>query len=337
MTKGKYLLVFFMMIMLIFTLPNIGNATDGATGETTETAPEDNIKIMKSKNEENIWIKFPSSLSKSWMANWDGYYVYSGSLENISTSENVLFQKQYFEIEQEYIDEIQEKSDQTLNDEEFYSWLDKHISKYINIENWSELTKMNLSIECKLGEDIEHDHLAFVKVLVDDAEYIVWEGYGAGFGRVSESRKNVTLESIEITTPPSKTDYEEGESFDTTDMVISAKYSNGSSKVVTNYTYAPQTALKISDTAITITYTEGDVSKEVIQEINVKEKKSENVGDDTEDDKATTGTEEEKDETVATEKIPNAGVELGIVAAILAVIIVGVVVCSKYNKMKDIL
>jgi len=335
MTKGKYLLVFFMMIMLIFTLPNIGNATeettDGATGETTETVPEDNIKIMKSKNEENIWIKFPTSLSKSWMPNWDGYYVYSGSLENISTSENVTFQKQYFEIEQEYIDEIQEKSDQTLNDEEFYSWLDKHISKYINVQNWSELTKMNLSIECKLGEDIEHDHLAFVKVLVDNAEYIVWEGYGAGFGRVSESRKNVTLESIEITTPPSKTDYEEGESFDITDMVISAKYSNGSSKVVTNYTYAPQTALKISDTAITITYTEGDVSKEVIQEINVKEKKSEDVGNNT------TGDEDEKDETVVTEKIPNAGVEVGVVVAILAVIIAGIVIYSKYNKMKDIL
>ena len=220
------------------------------------------------------------------MANWDGYYTYSGTISKISTSENVTFQIQYSCIEKQYVDEIQEQSDQKPDDNEFNEWLNNYVLNMVDEDNWTNLTNMKIQLECILGENVEHEHLVFVKVLENSNESIVWQGYGDGFSRISESRKKVTLESIEITTPPTKTIYEEGELFENAGMVITAKYSDGSSKVVTNYTYSPKAELKNTDTEITIIYTENDVSKEVNQRIKVTEK---------------------ADATIAPEDIPNAG------------------------------
>ena len=128
--------------------------------------------------------------------------------------------------------------------------------------------------------------------------------------------KNIILESIDITTPPTKTNYIEGEVFDNAGMVITAKYSDGSSKVVKNYTYTPQVALKTTDSAITIVYTENNISKKVSQVIKVIEK------DDT---------------TIAKGKLPQTGERMEIIFALIAVILIGVVIYSKYKKIRDIL
>lgn len=64
----------------------------------------------------------------------------------------------------------------------------------------------------------------------------------------------VTLSSIAITTPPTKTEYTVGDTVDITGMVVTATYSDSSTNVITDYTYAPTTALTATDTAITITY-----------------------------------------------------------------------------------
>lgn len=77
------------------------------------------------------------------------------------------------------------------------------------------------------------------------------------------------LSSIEITTPPTKTAYKYGEIFDPTGMVVTAHYTDGQSRTVTGYTFSPNTALGMSNTTITISYTEGDVTKTDTQTITV--------------------------------------------------------------------
>ena len=79
-----------------------------------------------------------------------------------------------------------------------------------------------------------------------------------------------TLSEISITTAPTKTTYTEGEKFDKSGMVITAKYSDGTTKNVTNYTITPSGNLTTSDTRVTISYSEGTVTKQITQPITVK-------------------------------------------------------------------
>ena len=78
------------------------------------------------------------------------------------------------------------------------------------------------------------------------------------------------LSSIAITTPPTKTTYEPGELFDPTGMVVTATYSDASTDDVTvSCTYSPDVALTLSDDEITVSYTEGGVTKTATQAITV--------------------------------------------------------------------
>ena len=77
------------------------------------------------------------------------------------------------------------------------------------------------------------------------------------------------LSRISITTPPTKTAYKYGEIFEPSGMVVTAHYTDGQSRAVTGYTFSPNTALGMSNTTITISYTEGDVTKTTTQAITV--------------------------------------------------------------------
>ena len=77
------------------------------------------------------------------------------------------------------------------------------------------------------------------------------------------------LASIEISNPPTKTAYKYGEVFSPAGMAVMARYTDGQSRTVTGYTYSPTGALKLSDTTITVSYTEGDVTKTTTQAITV--------------------------------------------------------------------
>lgn len=80
----------------------------------------------------------------------------------------------------------------------------------------------------------------------------------------------LTLSSIAITTPPTKTAYEAGETFDKTGMVVTATYSDASTDDVTaGCTFSPSAALTTSDDEITVSYTEGGVTKTATQAITV--------------------------------------------------------------------
>lgn len=83
----------------------------------------------------------------------------------------------------------------------------------------------------------------------------------------------LTLSSIAVTTPPTKTTYLEGETFDATGMVVTATYSDASTDDVTaSCTFSPtaSTELTSSNTAIAISYTENAVEKTTSQAITVK-------------------------------------------------------------------
>ena len=77
------------------------------------------------------------------------------------------------------------------------------------------------------------------------------------------------LTAIEITTPPDKTDYIEGEKFNSTGMVVTAYYQNGTSKVITNWELTDNNKLKVGQTKVTIKYTENGRSRTASQQINV--------------------------------------------------------------------
>ena len=110
-----------------------------------------------------------------------------------------------------------------------------------------------------------------------------WTGTG-----LSEATKNVTipagstgnrtytatyevvaLTSIAVTTVPTKTTYTAGEIFDKTGMVVTATYSDSSTAPVTGYIVTDGENLTVDKASVTISYTEGSVTKTTTQAITV--------------------------------------------------------------------
>ena len=75
------------------------------------------------------------------------------------------------------------------------------------------------------------------------------------------------LEGIEISSPPTKTSYIVGQDFDKTGMVVKAKYANGTSEIITNYTITNGTKLAKGQTNVIISYQ----GKTATQAIKVEE------------------------------------------------------------------
>lgn len=94
--------------------------------------------------------------------------------------------------------------------------------------------------------------------------------HDAAGNRIVGTAVGIKLTGIAITTPPTRTAYKAGETFDPAGMVVTATYSNGAKLTSPSYTFSPAGALTASDTAITITYTEGGVTKTATQSITVR-------------------------------------------------------------------
>jgi len=74
----------------------------------------------------------------------------------------------------------------------------------------------------------------------------------------------VTLESIAVTTQPTKTTYTVGELLDISGLVVTATYSDATTAAVTGYTTTPAGGSALATegaTDITVTFTEGDATK----------------------------------------------------------------------------
>ena len=74
---------------------------------------------------------------------------------------------------------------------------------------------------------------------------------------------------IEIVSPPTKTSYKHGEQFSPAGMTVRATYSNGTTKMVTNFTCLPSRALKFTDEKITVVYAENGITRSAEQLISV--------------------------------------------------------------------
>ena len=82
----------------------------------------------------------------------------------------------------------------------------------------------------------------------------------------------VRLVSIAVTTPPAKTVYEYGDSFQSAGMIVTATYSDGSSAAVSNYSISPTTFTSVGSQSVTISYTEHGVTKTSTTAVTVNKK-----------------------------------------------------------------
>lgn len=82
-------------------------------------------------------------------------------------------------------------------------------------------------------------------------------------GKIQLTVTKAALSSIAVTTQPTKKVYTFGEVIDPTGMVVTATYADHSQAVVTDYQvqYSSGTSLKVGDTSVTLSYTEGSVTK----------------------------------------------------------------------------
>lgn len=92
---------------------------------------------------------------------------------------------------------------------------------------------------------------------------------GNVFNLSGGSGGGIKLASIAITTPPRKTTYRAGETFDPAGMVVQAVYTNGAKAEATGYTFDPTTPLTDGTKFVTIKYTEGGATKTAVQSITV--------------------------------------------------------------------
>lgn len=83
-----------------------------------------------------------------------------------------------------------------------------------------------------------------------------------------------TLSRIEVTTQPSTKTYTTGANFDPTGMVVTAYYSDNSSKVITSYTIRNGSNLQAGTQTITIAYSENGVEKTATLTVTVSSAKS---------------------------------------------------------------
>ena len=88
---------------------------------------------------------------------------------------------------------------------------------------------------------------------------------------VNQGEAEVVLLEIYIEQSPNKIAYQEGESFDTTGMKVMARYSDGSTKEITNYEVIDGDNLTEGTTSVTISYTENGVTKTTTQQITVNQ------------------------------------------------------------------
>lgn len=87
-----------------------------------------------------------------------------------------------------------------------------------------------------------------------------------------KSKGFADLIAIEITTPPTKTEYVEGQDFDSTGMVVKADYDDGSSKFVSDFEVVGGEDLELGTTSVQVVFAQGSVEKTATQEITVIEK-----------------------------------------------------------------
>ena len=159
-----------------------------------------------------------------------------------------------------------------------------------------EITKNPNKTEYEEGEKFDKTGMVVTAVYSDNSKETVTDYTYTPTGRLTANDKRViitykgktttisisvkkiekVLERLEITAPPSKTTYKEGEKFDSTGMVVTAIYSDGTREIITNYNCFPVVELTTSNDKITVSYTYQGKTVTQTYAIEVKAKQSNN-------------------------------------------------------------
>ena len=137
-------------------------------------------------------------------------------------------------------------------------------------------TNINLTITPDTGKQLKQGTLKYNGNEITGTSFIMPAAdvtITAEFEDKEETQEAV-LESIEITEEPTNKSYTVGEQLSLEGLVVTAKYSDGESKTVTDYITEPEEGSAL-DTAgsitVTVSYTENEITKSAAFEIEVTE------------------------------------------------------------------
>ena len=217
---------------------------------------------------------------------------------------------------------------------------DAEVVKEKNIIGQIEL---QVKADAKLGDTV----LKFEDIEGASPDTVVGTGKETKVTIAESSKNNATLNKIEIASEPDKMEYKVGEKFDPKGMLIEAYYTDDSSSLITNYTYKPTEELKETDKQIIISYTEGNVTKEITLNINVSAENKQQIDEnknnqeqEKNNEEKNEGKDEEKDEgkdsNESYNKMPKTGMPEMIIPSIIGacLIVSAIVFYKKYRKIK---
>ncbi len=96
------------------------------------------------------------------------------------------------------------------------------------------------------------------EILAEDTEFVTVT-YREKTANIAIKVIQAEVTSIEITSPPLKTSYKEGDTFDPTGMIVSLIYADGRKEETKAYSYEPSRELVEEDTEITVSYQGGNI------------------------------------------------------------------------------
>ena len=149
------------------------------------------------------------------------------------------------------------------------------IKQYNAAGSWDDLTSGTFQADTKYAIEIflgrvagcNYTGLTKDKVTVNGKEVSVFENPSTGDMRVLHELEVLKVvkkvKRIEITTPPTKTEYKAGEDFDPTGMEVTAVYEGGTSEPITNYIIFRGDKLVQGQADVTIQYDDGSGSSDV--------------------------------------------------------------------------
>ena len=149
------------------------------------------------------------------------------------------------------------------------------IKQYNAAGSWDDLTSGTFQADTKYAIEIflgrvagcNYTGLTKDKVTVNGKEVSVFENPSTGDMRVLHELEVLKVvkkvKRIEITTPPTKTEYKAGEDFDPTGMEVTAVYEDGTSEPITNYSIFRGDKLVQGQADVTIQYNDGSGSSDV--------------------------------------------------------------------------
>ena len=119
----------------------------------------------------------------------------------------------------------------------------------------------------------DHNYIKFTALQTGEYKGVISIS-GRPYGSVTNKatcKEKIKLESISVSKAPTKTTYIVGESFSSSGMIVTAKYSDGKTKNVTSYKITNGDTSKIGKRKVCVSYSEGGITRETSYYIQVNE------------------------------------------------------------------